>query len=203
MALTTLLLNQQGGSEGVVGITVDGFFEQSVPFDNVMREEHSFLDRVTEHPIEDGADITDHVVEGLQQLVMEGHVSDAPLQLVQGVASAIEGGSSRSTRAWSVLKQFRGKIITAITGLDRIESALVTALSASRTGTSGNALHFTMRVKEANIVNSVIVAFPNSATGRGTSQQNRGKQSADAPDEAVEDKASLLVQGLKGLGVLK
>lgn len=203
MPLTTLLLQQQGQSEGVIGITADGFFEGSVPFDNMLREIHSFTDRVTDHPVEDGINISDHVVLGPRELTMEGLITDAPLQLIQGVDSSIEGGSSRSTRAWHVLKSYRGRILTAITGLDRIEQAMLTGVSAPRTGTTGDGIVLAIRVREVVIVTSEIVAFPNSATDRGTSQQDRGKQSANAPDEAVEQQSSFLIQGLKGLGAVQ
>jgi hypothetical protein len=51
----------------------------SAVFDVDLQETHEGTNIITEHPVEDGADIADHIRPQLQRFTVEGFVSDTPL----------------------------------------------------------------------------------------------------------------------------
>lgn len=50
----------------------------SVIFDCDMQQAHAFANEITDHPVEEGADITDHVRRQLNRYTVEGYVTDSP-----------------------------------------------------------------------------------------------------------------------------
>lgn len=50
-----------------------------VYFDAVMSEDHSLTAMVTEHPVEQGVNVTDHVRPNVAKVSIEGFISNAPL----------------------------------------------------------------------------------------------------------------------------
>ena len=57
-----------------------------VVFDAVVNEDHAMSATVTEHPIEDGSIISDHVIQQPDQLTLRGIVSNSPINLVDSYA---------------------------------------------------------------------------------------------------------------------
>lgn len=50
----------------------------TMAFDIDRQESHEFVTTVTEHPVEVGADVADHVRDELDRFTLEGYVTDAP-----------------------------------------------------------------------------------------------------------------------------
>jgi hypothetical protein len=63
-------------------------------FDAVLREEHVSTLRITEHPVQTGANISDHAYQMPAHLVLEIGMSDAMSSLSQGQYSGGAGGKS-------------------------------------------------------------------------------------------------------------
>lgn len=61
----------------------------SLFFDVVTQESHTKSNTITEHPVEDGADITDHVRPNLVELDIEGFISNTPVYSADGTMSQI------------------------------------------------------------------------------------------------------------------
>lgn len=51
----------------------------SIAFDIDMQETHELQTQITEHPVEEGADVADHVRDDLETFRVEGYVSDSPI----------------------------------------------------------------------------------------------------------------------------
>jgi hypothetical protein len=60
----------------------------SAVFDVDEQETHDLQNVVTEHPVEDGQDVTDHVRPALDRFTIQGYVSDTPLYGNPGVVGA-------------------------------------------------------------------------------------------------------------------
>jgi hypothetical protein len=59
-------------------------FANTIFFDVVGSEKHEFSSMVTEHPIETGSDVTDHVRPNLDRITLEGFVSQTPIYSDRG-----------------------------------------------------------------------------------------------------------------------
>ena len=62
-----------------------------VDIDAVISEKHRFDNLVTEHPLEDGSPVTDHIVNQPVVLDMEGRITDTPLSILASVGSGATG----------------------------------------------------------------------------------------------------------------
>lgn len=63
---------------------------KSVRFDVVSTETHELLNVITEHPVETGANISDHVRPELERVSLEGYVSNKPLYSNPGVEEIMD-----------------------------------------------------------------------------------------------------------------
>lgn len=62
-----------------------------VDVDAVLTEKHRFDNLVTQHPIEDGSPVTDHIVNLPVTLDMEGRITDTPLSILASIGSGATG----------------------------------------------------------------------------------------------------------------
>ena len=182
--------------------------------DATPRQSHAITTRIPQHPVEVGADINDHIQPEPRRLVIDGVVSDTPIDLIAAIAepvAALIRGASRSISAYEKLKELAENLnldqdgnsqpFDVQTGLDLYESMGIESLTVTRTSETGKAIEFTAALKEIRIVSSEIVsatgATTESATG-GTSgvptgtgtDVNRGRQVAGTPSAGAQSQAS-------------
>lgn len=74
-----------------------------IQIDVTSSEEHGFSSKVTEHPVEDGSVISDHLVKSPKRLSLTGIVSDDPISIspsptdsIDGVGGSVIGGSPKT-----------------------------------------------------------------------------------------------------------
>jgi hypothetical protein len=68
----------------------DGGAAQTLELDADLQEAHDLGSDITEHPVEEGADVTDHVRPRLRRVTIEGYVTDTPMITNPGVAELAE-----------------------------------------------------------------------------------------------------------------
>lgn len=159
--------------------------------DAEISSEHQFDSEVTEHPVEKGGDVTDHVRAKPIVLTIEGVVSDTPIgalaarrnqfTIVDGEAFALP-----SDEALARLLQIRDnrEPVTVETSLRVYENMALESLSTTRDAATGDCLRFRATFRQLELVTNrrttVLVAVPRSA-----GKVHRGhKGSPFAPTEA-------------------
>ncbi len=148
-----------------------------VDIDAVINERHRFDNLVTEHPLEDGSPVTDHIVNLPVMLDMEGRITDTPLSLLASIGSGATGliasdlgvdpaviaagtsllGSSlpgRAKQAYQELVALRvsRETFTVLTGINEYENMVFESLEFPRTAQDGRSLRFKATLKELFIV---------------------------------------------------
>lgn len=184
---------------GVAGIVVDA----------TVAEEHITTAEVSDNPIEDGADVTDHVQMRPVQLTIDGVISDTPLGYavvgnIQNVIRTTEtlfGGKSRSIDAYNDLLalQRSREPFTVYTGLKRYENMIMTELSVPRTAQTGNAIHFRCVMRQVTIVKSGFTPnnLSESIKNLASDTVNRGNKvtpAVPATDDLAQDSTALTSQ---------
>jgi hypothetical protein len=163
-------------------ITINDF-----AIDAALREEHSFESEVTQFPVEDGADITDHVRTLPKVVTIEGVVSDTPLGKAAvaraGVNALIEDGliepTTASADALAALTEIHEarEPVTITTSLRLYENMVMESLTIPRDAETGAALRFTATFRQIVIVANqrvrVRVAVP-----RGKGKRSLGHQAS-------------------------
>jgi hypothetical protein len=172
----------------LVGIktNVGGFF-----FDAVLRLDHVRKATITKHPVEDGANISDHAFMEPMTLSMEIGMSDVCASFINGQFAQ---NSSRSVSAFDVLERLQNEFrpLTVQTRLKTYRNMLIETITAPDDFMTMNGLRVSVGFTEVKTVKTATVAMPNrtSADPHKTGETNRGTV------QPVEDSRSTIRKGL-------
>lgn len=149
--------------------------------DATVSQSHKRSATITQYPVEDGADITDHVHLEPRQLSVSGIISGDPLELYDGItstalslipsnvvrsigqatASAAEyftkkgtGRDSREKKAYQYLEELMERKLpfNFVTSLKLYQNMVITSLTVDKSIDSGNSLPFSCEMQEIRIV---------------------------------------------------
>uniref|UniRef100_A0A6M3XXM1 Dit-like phage tail protein N-terminal domain-containing protein n=1 Tax=viral metagenome TaxID=1070528 RepID=A0A6M3XXM1_9ZZZZ len=170
--------------------------------DASMSQGHQRSAIVTEHPIEDGADITDHVRPGPVRLTIDGVISATPV----GDELAFPG---REIDAWTVLEQVieEATPVTVITSLRVYSSMVITALSTIR-ARGEQAIFPQIEMQQISIVSAattllpaaIIKKIPQKASAPAKADVSAQSTKEATAAEAASTRQSLLSLLAAGLG---
>jgi len=202
--------------------TPQGGQEQVIDFDCLVSETHEGSAQVSDHVVEQGAAISDHVRPQNDSVTLEAVVSNHPLEVpsfgMDGAtgstrASTVSIGgqtSSVSTMQWSqafdrrkaVDDQLRalkdaGQVVTVTTGTRVIENCVIERYRVERDADWGNSLHLNLDLRRIRIATTQRVRVPAPRQRRGQRQRNRGGQPGT---DATEQQAAPGRSFLRGLG---
>lgn len=142
--------------------------------DATMQETHSLAAEVTEHPVEVGSDITDHIRPKPIEVRIDGIITNAPLSsnilslalgasplapalaLGNAAIALLAGKSTILNDAYNRLRGIRdnGIIVVLVTTYEAYESMAMTDLQIVRDGQTGDAIHFTATFRQIVIVDA-------------------------------------------------
>lgn len=188
----------------------------TLELDAAISEAHSGTNEVTDHPVEDGADITDHVRVKPDTVTIEGIISNTPViagnARFEGgletseqngvlVVSGVGADSLDDARAESAYQQLL-KIkedrlpVVIVTSLRQYERMILERLNVPRDARIGSALRFSATFREVRTVASqrVSVTLP-----KARDKVRGGKKTGTQAPPAVENRVSFLKQGLTGI----
>lgn len=195
--------------------------------DCTVTETHTATSTVTEHPVESGANIADHIRPDPVQLSITGIVSDTPIGSKQVQRAVSVGGASVQVTqqeppssatgfgraAWAKLDAIRvaGKPLKVVTRDKTYESMALVSLSVPKEAKTGGALYFTAQFKQVRIVfnrsTKVVVAkAPKSHKKQDTGKQptaglaqpkNYSSELRDLAGDAGVDKALDRISGVR------
>ncbi len=116
-----------------------------IQLDLILSESHSLTSTVSEHPVEEGATISDHIQQNLRVGKLTGLVSNFSIQTGGG-----DGATNRAMNAWTLFHNLwkRRELVTIVTTLEVYENVAVTNVSTERSSTSGDALQFEVSFQE-------------------------------------------------------
>jgi len=119
----------------------------TITFDLVLSENHNFNSIVTEHPIEDGSEITDHIENELENGTLNGLISNFSLN----------AGDITTNRAQDVFEAlvalWKEKTTVTITTVLRVyESVVITSMPFMRDSSQGDSLPISISFRKIRIV---------------------------------------------------
>lgn len=176
----------------------------TVVLDASITEQHRFANQITEHPVEEGAAISDHARPLPDGLTMEFVITNTP----------IGARASRSVERWGVrftshteqdapigapgpaadaltkLLAIRneGRLVTVYTTLRTYESMAIESLDVPRDRTTGEALRGTATFKRVRVVKNKLTRVVVARDPRAGQKVKTGKQATPA---ATEDASGL------------
>lgn len=151
----------------------------SIQIDVSPSQQHSGDVDVTEHPVEQGSDISDNARPKQKQLTFEGFFTDTPIpgRDPSRIGQLQEG---RSANAYQVLAGLRdsGSLVSVVTGLKTYQNMVITALTVPIDARTGDALRFSISFRAIRIVESQVDVHP--ATPRGKKKDKGTKPTTPA-----------------------
>ena len=126
-----------------------------IEFDVTVSESASATATATKNPVENGADVTDHVRMEPLAFTVSGIVSDTPVKFLAGIqAGNILTGNKQSKTAWDKLLELQAKRepFTLTQGLKSYNNVVIMKLSATKDASNSGALVFTSEMQEIILV---------------------------------------------------
>lgn len=174
----------QWGSSGadvnqlvLIKTNIGGFF-----FDAVLREDHTETVKVTEHPVQTGANISDHAYNMPARLTMEVGMSDAMDSIVAG---QFTGWGTKSKSAYQMLKQLKEARLPlkVLTRLNLYENMIIEEINAPDDVKTQRGLRCTVTMREIFVIK--VSKEKVSARVQATGQTNRNVQQPTEPPPTV------------------
>jgi hypothetical protein len=160
---------------------------------------------VTDFPVEDGANISDHAQEQPASVTIRSVVSATPLRVFSFDPII---GDSRPRAALEVMLELQQnrELVRIVSDLKTYDNMALTSLAAPRRQDTKNALLFTATFREVRIVSSQIVVLPPEEEVQQTATvKEEGGKATPQPTESEQEveEASYLYRTLQGIGVIE
>jgi len=163
----------------------------SFEVDAVLSETHNFSRQVTDNKVENGSPIADHIIKNPVTLEIQAIVTDAPIKgIIEGISDAVDnllGGSKYTNDCFGALYQlyeYQG-YMTVYTQYKTYPKMVIESISIPRDPKDGEALVFTISMKQIRIVSSATTKLP---PGIGAKADGKSNAKGDAAKRATPNK---------------
>ncbi len=154
--------------------------------DGFVHETHTLASRITEHPIESGGSIVDHVDLGPFTLAIEGIISNTPMAMAGLVlfdsAKRYMDGSSNdfAVRAFEKIEEMfrKREPLSIATSLKIYHSMVLETMNIERGGGAHDALRFSCTAKQVKLVQQEKITIPAPKVSRAKPKKKQGLQEA-------------------------
>lgn len=136
-----------------------------MPFNLFISEKHSLKFRVSDHPLQDGSTISDHVHQEMQECTVEGMFTNHPMRKLEEVnevkfkdeyaTSEVKPTVSNTALAnFEKLKLLakQRKPVRLVCSLEIYPKMVITGIDYDRDSKSGSSIRFTMTLRELKTV---------------------------------------------------
>lgn len=183
-----------------------------MPFNLFISEKHSLKFRVSDHPLQDGSTISDHVHQEMQECTVEGMFTNHPLRKLEEVNevkfkdeyATIDVKPTVSNTALANFEKLKllakqRKPVRLVCSLEIYPKMVITGIDYDRDSKSGSSIRFTMTLRELKTVSlkatTVTYNFQPEALVTANdkliaSEKKVGKRTAD---EATADKMKKII----------
>lgn len=136
-----------------------------MPFNLFISEKHSLKFRVSDHPLQDGSTISDHVHQEMQECTVEGMFTNHPLRKLEEVNEVkfkdeYATSDVKPTVSNTALANFKKlkllakqrKPVRLVCSLEIYPKMVITGIDYDRDSKSGSSIRFTMTLRELKTV---------------------------------------------------
>jgi hypothetical protein len=130
-----------------------GNFIGEIELDVVIREGATSTVQLTENPVENGANMNDHIIIEPMTFFVDGVVSDISSTIIGQLTQTptiLTGENTKSREAWNDLLELQRNRIpfTLVQGLKSYSNIIITSINESQDKDTSNALFFSATMKE-------------------------------------------------------
>jgi hypothetical protein len=173
----------------------------SITLDASLQELHSGESEITDHPVEDGTNVTDNIRDKPDRVRIEGMVTNHPLNIedrVDSVGALVRGEAGRAETAFEQLREIKKnkQTVTIITSLKTYDNMAMETFEVPRDAELGNVVKFTATFKEIIIAKSETRAAPSKGDVGKAKVSSGKKPTVPAPPPVAGKSSSILFDWL-------
>jgi hypothetical protein len=179
--------------------------DDALEVDVTVSENYEHPSEVTDHPVETGSNITDHVRPGNETCRFECIVSNTPIEVprthMDGIGGSMRavglsiGGNAkmlqfdgpfnrvRSVHEQILLLRKNRTIVNIFTGFQSVTGVVISSYNVQRNPETGAALSFTIEYRKIRVVETATAPVP--LRRRNQRRVDRGNQHPTAPPERL------------------
>lgn len=161
-------------------------------FDGIVRAEHTKRTRITSHPVQTGANITDHAFIEPNELMLEIAMSDAMRDKVAGQFGTGDGRSQKAYETLVAMQKAR-QPLTVVTRLETYNNMLIENISVPDDNKTIYGLSATVTLKE------IFIVEVGTTTVSARPQTTNTTQGGDLQAESTEDKNESTLSKIEGV----
>jgi hypothetical protein len=192
------------GERQKVAIALQEKPDQVLEFDACLNETHTGSASTTDHPVEAGADMTDHIRREPEELQLVGMVSDTPLLFLASfrAQASVPGGDpqNRAQDAYGFIKTIKdsGQLVQVTTTLRDYANMALVSLSVVRDKDKGKVVEMSITLREIVIATTEQVEAPTPANAARGKKSKQGKKQKGAETAANQAQSSSILSDLFG-----
>ncbi len=153
----------------------------TVELDIVVSEGVTTSSTITENPVEQGADVTDHIITNAMSFTMTGMVSDTPVKFLGGLLSrqSLLSAERPTVKAWEELLSLQASKtpFTLVQNLKSYDNVFIESLATTQDKDTSKLLNFTATMKE------IIFVGTQEFTGSNFDNQDTSDSMVKTKDE--------------------
>lgn len=170
--------------------------DSQIAFDATVSERHQGKLTVTEHPVETGANITDHAQKEPDVLDISGIISNQPilLNIVEQLQPSIPGGdpNNRAQDAYTEFQRLQdtAALLEVATEMRDYSNMMITSISVNREARTRNILDIGLSLREFKIASVETIEAPEPVEPVHKNKRKQGRKQTKKPKTEVEEKQS-------------
>lgn len=167
---------------------------QLIEFDAMVTENHKGDVAITDHPVEDGVDISDHARPLPESVSVRVIVSDDPIiaNRSENAQPSVPGGDpdTRSNDAYDFVKRFKDGVspVGLATTLRDYSNMLISSMSVVKDAATGRVLDLNLTLREIQKANTRTTEVPEPVNPSRKKETTQGKKQKREATPAVEEK---------------
>lgn len=175
----------------------------SITMHAVVTETHDLSNTVTDHPVEEGANISDHSRPDPDRVTFDARISNTPLSTKQQTQAVKSGGFTFQSAAaqaagaigatdgfaqgeWRKLKKLRddGTLVKVVSTMGDYDSMAIVSISLPRTAKNYDAISFLIAFKHVRVVQNKLTR--DVKTSVAPKKKSAGNKTPKAAEPEVE-----------------
>lgn len=198
MADASLFTNRQRAVFQRMDASIDDFASilPSIEWDASESETHSLSSQVTMHPVEQGSDVSDHVIHKPTRLTLKLLQTNHPIYK----NPYYDLGPDRVGRTFDALDELRLFAVPfeVVTSLRRYENMLIESIEVDRNAKTGQALSVSVSLTQVRLVSNATVPDPRDLRGKTGKKEGLKPTTPVAAGSPVAEKSYTVLNGLIG-----
>lgn len=211
MATVNFLFKDLTNAKGKVAFSIEGLVSFAPSL--TVGESHQRTSTITDHAIESGAKVSDHIIRDPERIILTGFITDAPAKFFFSQPGATQRAFDTLDKAWAA-----GELFTVYTGRKKYENMVIESLDLPRD--RDGSMQFSITMRHVRIVETASVKLPkvkaeNSSEpaikkaknikDKATKVADKGRQAAKAASTASKTakQTSVALKALQSIGLFK